>query len=275
MTLSGLCLVGVTGIVRWLGSELNPIQAAFIRYVFGLILVVPIFIKLRFSGQRSKRIGLLAIRGAIHGMAVMCWFFAMTQIPVAEVTALGFTSSIFITIGAIIFLREPIYLHRIVAVVIGLIGTMVILRPGIQAINIGATVLLISAFLFSCSLLMAKTLTKIETYTTIVAVLSLFATITLLPFAIIVWKTPNAWELFWLLMTAILATAGHYAMNRAFQISEITALQPVMFLQLVWATLLGLIMFNESPDIWVWIGGGIIVATATISARRDHRTRPV
>ena len=96
-----------------------------------------------------------------------------------------------------------------------------------------------------------------------------------LPFAIVVWKTPNTWELFWLLMTAILATSGHYAMNRAFQISEITALQPVMFLQLVWATLLGLIMFNESPDVWVWIGGGIIVATATISARKDRRIRPV
>tara|TARA_B100000029_G_C17454661_1_gene916264 strand:- start:258 stop:884 length:627 start_codon:yes stop_codon:yes gene_type:complete len=206
-------------------------------------------------------------------MAVMCWFFAMTRVPVAEVTALGFTSSIFITIGAIIFLRESLYPHRIIAVTAGLVGTILILRPGIQVIDSGSVVLLVSACLFSCSLLMAKTLTKTESNTTIVAFLSLFATLVLLPFAIFVWKAPDAWELFWLLVTAILATSGHYAMNRAFQISEITALQPVMFLQLIWATLLGLIMFNENPSIWVWIGGAIIIATATFSARKDRSIR--
>ncbi len=273
MILSGLCLVGVTGVVRWLGSELNPIQAAFVRYVFGLILVFPIFLKFRITKKRPQRIRLLAVRGVIHGMAVMCWFFAMTRVPVAEVTALGFTSSIFITIGAIIFLRESLYPHRIIAVTAGLVGTILILRPGIQVIDSGSVVLLVSACLFSCSLLMAKTLTKTESNTTIVAFLSLFATLVLLPFAIFVWKAPDAWELFWLLVTAILATSGHYAMNRAFQISEITALQPVMFLQLIWATLLGLIMFNENPSIWVWIGGAIIIATATFSARKDRSIR--
>ena len=271
MALSGLCLVGVTGVVRWLGSELNPIQAAFIRYAFGLLIVIPIFLKMGMTGIRSSRIGLLAGRGAVHGIAVMLWFFAMTRIPVAEVTALSFTSSIFTIIGAILFLKEPMHAHRFIAVLAGLAGTAVILRPGFQVIDVGATALLVAAVLFSCSMLMAKHLTKTESNTAIVAFLSLFAALVLLPFALVVWRTPNALELFWLLITAVFATSAHYSMNRAFQAADITALQPVMFLQLVWATLLGLIMFNEQPDIWIWIGGAIIVAAATVTARQETR----
>ena len=118
---------------------------------------------------------------------------------------------------------------------------------------------------------MAKHLTKTESNTTIIAFLSLFAALALLPFALSVWRTPSALELFWLLITAILATSAHYAMNKAFTHADITALQPVMFLQLVWATLLGLIIFDEHPDLWVWIGGGIIIITATITASREAR----
>ena len=118
---------------------------------------------------------------------------------------------------------------------------------------------------------MAKHLTKTESNTAIVAFLSLFAALVLLPFALVVWRTPSGWELSWLLVTAVLATSAHYCMNRAFRAADITALQPVMFLQLVWATLLGLIMFDERPDIWIWIGGAIIVAAATVTARQEAR----
>ena len=271
MALAGVCLVAMTGVIRGLLFDVNPFQAAFVRYVFGLILVIPIFIKIGIDGIRSRPIAFLAGRGAVHGIGVMLWFFAMTRIPVAEVSALGFTSTIFTIIGALLFLKESLYRHRVIAVFAGLFGTLVILRPGFQIIDVGAIALLASAVLFSCSLLMAKHLTKTESNTTIIAFLSLFAALALLPFALSVWRTPSALELFWLLITAILATSAHYAMNKAFTHADITALQPVMFLQLVWATLLGLIIFDEHPDLWVWIGGGIIIITATITARREAR----
>jgi len=271
MALAGVCFVAMTGVIRGLLSEVNPFQAAFVRYVFGLILVIPIFIKIGVDGIRSRPIAFLAGRGAVHGIGVMLWFFAMTRIPVAEVSALGFTSTIFTIIGALLFLKESLYRHRVIAVFAGLFGTLVILRPGFQIIDVGAIALLASAVLFSCSLLMAKHLTKTESNTTIIAFLSLFAALALLPFALSVWRTPSALELFWLLITAILATSAHYAMNKAFTHADITALQPVMFLQLVWATLLGLIIFDEHPDLWVWIGGGIIIITATITASREAR----
>jgi len=271
MALAGVCLVAMTGVIRGLLFDVNPFQAAFVRYVFGLILVIPIFIKIGIDGIRSRPIAFLAGRGAVHGIGVMLWFFAMTRIPVAEVSALGFTSTIFTIIGALLFLKESLYRHRVIAVFAGLFGTLVILRPGFQIIDVGAIALLASAVLFSCSLLMAKHLTKTESNTTIIAFLSLFAALALLPFALSVWRTPSALELFWLLITAILATSAHYAMNKAFTHADITALQPVMFLQLVWATLLGLIIFDEHPDLWVWIGGGIIIITATITASREAR----
>jgi len=271
MIIAGLCFVSMTGVIRGFLSEMNPFQAAFIRYVFGSILVIPIVIKLGFSGIRSSPIGLFSIRGIAHGIAVMLWFFSMTRIPVAEVSALGFTSTIFTIIGAIIFLKEPLHRYRIVAVLFGLTGTLLILRPGFKVIEIGTLALLASAILTSFSLLMAKHLTRNQSNTTIIAFLSIFAMLALLPFAIATWRTPNSSEIFWLLMTAILATTAHYAMNKAFTLADITSLQPIMFLQLVWATLLGLLIFDEYPDLWVWLGGAVIVITATITSNHESR----
>ena len=93
----------------------------------------------------------------------------------------------------------------------------------------------------------------------------------LLPFAFAAWRTPNLSEIFWLLMTAILATTAHYAMNKAFTLADITSLQPIMFLQLIWATLLGLLIFDEHPDLWVWLGGAVMVITATITSNHESR----
>ena len=271
MLLTGTLFVGVVVAVRYLGTEMHPIQAAFIRYCFGIILILPSLTGMGVLSLNPQRLGFHGLRGLIHSGGVMLWFFAMTRIPVAEVSALGFTSTIFTIIGAVLFLNEPLRRHRIIAVFAGLLGTAVILRPGFQIIDIGAIALLGSALLFSCSLLMAKHLTKTESNATIIAFLSLFAALALLPFALSVWRTPNGSELFWLLITAVLATSAHYAINKSFTHADITAVQPVMFLQLIWATLLGLIIFDEQPDLWVWIGGAIIIITATFSAKREAK----
>ena len=122
---------------------------------------------------------------------------------------------------------------------------------------------------------MAKHLTRTQSDSSIVAFLTLFATLTLLPLALLVWRTPSLVELFWLLVTAVFATGAHYTMSLSFRAAEITAVQPVIFLQLIWATLLGLIMFGEQPDIWIWIGGGIIVATATLTAQKEARLKVI
>ena len=273
MAVTGILFVAVTAIVRHLGTDMNAVQAAFIRYVFGLILLVPILFRIGNFARERKIMGLHAARGVIHGIGVMLWFFAMAKIPIAEVTALGFTAPIFTTLGAAFFLGEKLHLHRVGAVLIGFGGALIVLQPGFQAINIGSIAQLTAAPLFACSFLIAKRLTRTESSPAIVAYLSIFVTLTLLLPALMVWRTPTVIELGWLFAIAACATAGHVTLTQALKSADITVTQPIQFLQLVWATLLGLTLFGEQPEIWTWVGGGIIVASATYIARRETRTR--
>ena len=273
MATTGVLFVAVTGIVRHLGTDMSAVQAAFIRYLFGLLLLTPVFFKVGSLIRERRIMGLHAVRGLIHGIGVMLWFFAMAKIPIAEVTALGFTAPIFTTLGAALFLGEKLHMHRVGAVLIGFGGAIVVLQPGFQEISIGSIAQLVAAPLFACSFLIAKRLTRTESSPAIVAYLSIFVTLTLLPPALMVWRTPTLVELGWLFATAVCATAGHVTLTQAFRAADITVTQPIQFLQLVWATILGMALFGEQPEVWTWVGGGVIVASATYIARRESRTR--
>ena len=277
MLVTGLLFVAVTGIVRHLGSDLPAVQAAFLRYVIGLGFMLPFLYRTLRVRLIPRRMGLHLLRGVVHGAGVMLWFFAMARIPIAEVTAIGFTAPIFTTVGAVLFLGERLRARRITAVVVAFLGTVIILRPGIEAIHVGALAQLVAAPLFACSFIVAKKLTETESGTVIVAWLSVFVTLALLPPALLVWRTPSFEEVLWLAATAACATAGHYTLTRAMHLAELTMLQPFMFLQLVWASVLGLVAFGEVPDVWTWVGGTVIVAAATYIAHREalaRRARP-
>ena len=280
MLVTGLLFVGVTGVVRHLGSDMSPMQAAFIRYVFGVVLMAPVFLRLGgrarlFSGESllPRRLGLHAVRGLVHGVGVMLWFYAMAHIPIAEVISLGFTAPIFTTIGAALFLGERLRAHRVGAVLVGFGGAMIILRPGFEAISTGALAQLAAAPLFATSFLITKKLTETESSASIVAHLTIFVTLALLPAALMNWRAPSWEELGWLCATAVFATLGHLALTQALRATEITVTQPFSFLQLVWATLLGFYVFDERPEIWIWIGGAVIVASASYIARRESLAR--
>ena len=269
MVLTGLFFVGVTGIVRHLGTDMSPVQAAFIRYGFGFILMIPIFLRLETVRLPKRIVGLHVSRGLLHGMGVTLWFFAMARIPIAEVTALGFTAPIFTTIGAALFLGEKMHLRRIGAVLVGFGGTLIILRPGFEAVSIGALAQVAAAPVFAGSFLIAKKLTETQSSMSIVAFLSIIVTLLLLPPALLSWRTPTWTELGLLFLVASLATAGHVSLTQAFKSAEITVTQPAQFLQLVWATLLGLLVFGEQPVLWTWVGGAVIVISATYIAHRE------
>ncbi len=272
MLLTGVLFVCVTGVVRHLGSGMNPMEAAFVRYALGFALLTPMLLRAGPRGLRTRRLRLHLFRGAVHGFAVMMWFFAMTRIPIAEVTALGFTAPIFTTLGAALFLGERLRARRVVAVLAGFAGALVILRPGIAAVDIGAVAQLVAAPLFATSFLLAKKLTESESNTVIVAYMAIFVTLSLLVPALVVWRAPTLEEMGWLCAVAALATTGHWTLTQAFRSTQITVTQPVQFLQLVWATLLGMLVFDEQPSLWTWIGGGIIVGSATYIAHREAVT---
>jgi len=267
-----MLFVGVTVAVRYLGTSMNPVQAAFIRYCFGIVLILPLLSRAGVMSLDRDRLGFHALRGLVHGGGVILWFLAMSRIPISEVTALGFTTPIFVTLGAAVFLSERLKPYRVAAVVLGFIGALLILRPGLRVIDIGALAQLGAAPLFACSYLMAKSATRREASSMIVVLLSVFCTLTLALPALLVWRTPTLDELLLLGLTALLATSGHYCMTRALEAAEVSAVQPFTFLQLVWATILGLILFDETPDVWIWIGGAVIVGSATWMAQQEVRS---
>lgn len=269
MVLTGVMFVFVTGIVRYLGTDLPAVEAAFLRYLIGLILIAPALVQVIRTRLPGDILGLYAIRGLAHGVGVFLWFYAMARIPIAEVTAIGYTTPIFITIGAALFLGERLYMRRIAAVAAGFLGVVVILRPGFHEVGLGQLAQFLAAPFFAVSYLLAKVLTGRQNSAVIVAMLSLFCTLALMPGAIAQWRAPSTEELFWLTMTAVFATTGHYTLTRALQAAPITVTQPVGFLQLVWATLLGMAMFGEALDPFVFVGGGIIVGAATYISHRE------
>ncbi len=269
MILTGLLFVTVTGIVRHLGSQLPAVEAAFLRYAIGLILISPAFLRLRHHRPSTANMKFYAGRGLVHGIAVMLWFYAMARIPIAEVTAIGYISPIFVTLGAAFFLKEKVQFRRLMGVGVGFIGALIILRPGFETINLGQLAQLAAAPLFATSFLMAKKMTDKTDPAIIVAMLTLFCTLVLLPGAILQWRTPGIDELMWLTLTAIVATTGHYTLTQAFKAAPITVTQPIAFLQLVWAMLLGMFVFGEPLDFYVMLGGGIIVAAATYISHRE------
>ena len=271
MVLTGLCFVVVTGIVRYLGSNLPAVESAFIRYLIGIALVGPIIIKIFRKPVSIKMTAGFAIRGLVHGVAVILWFYAMARIPIAEVTAIGYTSPIFVTIGAALFLGEKMQMRRFMGILVGLVGAFIILRPGFQVVSIGQLAQLTAAPLFAVSFLVAKRLTDFAEPDEIVAWLTIFCTLALLPGAVMNWQTPTLNEVLWLGLTAFFATLGHYTFTKALKAAPISVTQPISFLQLVWATLLGVLVFGEPLDIYVMFGGGVIVAAATYISHREAK----
>jgi drug/metabolite transporter (DMT)-like permease len=271
MVAGGLLFVAVTVMVRLLGSDMPAVQAAFIRYLIGVVLVLPMLWRMRSRGfgLGRDRIGLYALRGLVHGAAVLLWFFAMARIPLAEVTAIGFSTPVFTALGAILIFREQVRLRRMLAILAGFVGTLLILRPGFNTIEAGSLAQLTAAFLFSGSFLLAKRMTQSENSADILVMLSIFCTLTLLPGALYYWRTPTPLEVTWLGGVAVFATTGHYAITRAIAAAPLTVTQPLSFLQLIWAIAIGYWLFDEVPDSWVISGGLVIVVAVSYLAHRE------
>ena len=156
-----------------------------------------------------------------------------------------------------------------IAIIIGFVGTLIILRPGLITIEIGSLAQLIAAPCFAVSFLFAKKLTNTESPGDILVMLSIFCTLALLPGALYLWQTPTLIEVFWLAMVAVFATAGHYAITRSIAAAPLTATQPYSYLQLVWALIFGYLLFDETPDLWVCVGAAVIVAAITYMTHRE------
>jgi drug/metabolite transporter (DMT)-like permease len=270
MLVTGLCFVAVTALVKVLGVGVPPAESAFLRYVIGSIFLLPIVLPvMRRAGLTRRHWTLFGVRGFMHAGGVILWFYAMTRIPLAEVTAMNYLTPVYVTIGAAIFLGERLAFRRIAAVVAALLGTLIILRPGFREISPGHLAMLGAAVVFGGSYLLAKITADEVNPGVVVGMLSLVVTIVLAPFAAAVWVTPGLWELVILCGVAFFATTGHYTMTLALRAAPIMVTQPVTFLQLIWAIILGAVVFGEPADVYVVVGGCIILAAISFITWRE------
>ncbi len=273
MVATGLCFVMVTALVKLLGGRVPAAESAFLRYVLGLVFLLPAWRSLRSLSLSRRQWGLVGVRGVTQTLGVLCWFFAMTRIPLAEVTAMNYLTPIYVTILAVFVLGERLAIRRVLAIVVALGGALLILRPGFRELDPGHFAMLGTAALFSVSYLAAKILSGEMSPALVVAMLSITVTIGLAPFAAAVWVTPGWYDLAVLFGVACFATGGHYAMTLAFAAAPVTITQPVTFLQLVWSVTLGAVFFNEPVDLWVVAGGVIIMGSVLFITLREARLK--
>ncbi|MEQ3624815.1 MAG: DMT family transporter [Celeribacter sp.] len=269
MVATGFCMVGVTATVKYVGGRIPAAESAFLRYAIGSVFFLPILPKLLRTPVTGQLARLYGFRAAVHTLGVMSWFYAMARITMAEVTALNYLSPVLVTIGAVLFFGERMAVRRILAIGVALVGTLIILRPGMRELEPGHFAMLATASLFACSYLTAKRLTALAEPVVVVAILSITVAIGLAPFAWLHWIPPTGEEVFWLLICAGFASAGHLFMTFAFRAAPMAVTQPITFLQLILSVVLGAALFGEAVDIWVVIGGGLVLGAISFITWRE------
>ncbi|QDC10541.1 DMT family transporter [Oceanicola sp. D3] len=269
MVVTGVLFVAVTASVKLTDGRVPAPQAAFLRYTLGLIFILPMIPAIRADKLCWPEIRVFTLRGAAHTVGVMLWFYGMSTITIAEVTALNYMSPVYVTLGAVLFLGERMALRRIMAVGVAMLGALIILRPGFRELQGGHWAMVLAAFCLAGSYLVAKQLSGRLSAATLVAMLSIAVSIGLTPFAWAVWVPVSWYDLGILFLTAAFATGAHYSMGLAFKCAPVTVTQPVTFLQLIWAVALGYFMFDEGLDSWVIIGGTVIIAAVSFITWRE------
>lgn len=251
-------------------QHLNPYVMAFLRYFSGALFLLPVVWQLGlYRSLHTRRLGLHVSRGAIHTAGMMLWFVALPLTTLAEITALGFTGPIFVTIGAALFLSEDVRLRRWIAVFVGFAGAMIIIRPGFSELHLGVICILLSTPIFSASNLISKALARTDSASTIVIWQNIVIVICAAPFAIWFWQTPNWGDVIWFLLAGLAGTLGHICQQRGYQLADITLLQPIGFLSLIWNTLLGYFLFFQKPDVWTFVGAAVIFSSAMYISHRE------
>jgi drug/metabolite transporter (DMT)-like permease len=205
-------------------------------------------------------------------VGLVLWFIALTRIPLADTTAIGFTGPLFIMIGAWLFLKEPMRWERWLATAIGLGGVLLVVGPKLSGTG-GQyhLVMLASAPVFAASFLITKVLTRTEGAGVIVAWQAISVTLFSLPLAMWVWQTPSPAQWLGFAFCGFLGSAGHYCLTRSFTIADISSTQSVKFLDLVWSSVLGWVLFTDVPTQTTLLGGVVISAATLWVARREHR----
>jgi drug/metabolite transporter (DMT)-like permease len=254
---------------RHVMETVEPVQLVFFRNLFAFFFIIPMLWRVGLGPLKTERFGMHLGRAGLNVVNMMVWFTAISLAPLAEVTALGFSAPIFATILSVVFFREVVGLRRWSAIIVGFIGTMVILQPGFDTVTVGHGLTLTAAVMWAGVLLIIKSLSRTESSITIVAYMSILMTpMSLIP-ALFVWVWPTWTELAWLALIGVCGGAAQYLLAQAFHEADISVVMPFDFAKLVWIALIAYIAFAEVPTWTTWLGGAIIFASGVYIARRE------
>ncbi|MDV7338319.1 DMT family transporter [Terasakiella sp. A23] len=259
----------LSGMIRYLSDDIPALEMVFFRNFFGFLFMLP-FISVGGLGiLKTKRMNMYGLRALFGTAAMSCWFLGVTMLPLSEATALSFTVPLFTTLGAVLILGEVVRIHRWMALVVGFIGALIIIRPGFEEIEIGALVVLASSFFIACAVLCVKSLSRTEHPTAIVFYMGAFMTPLSLIGAVPVWVWPEPEHYIWLVGMGVFASSGQIGLARAMKAADASVSMPYSFTNMIFASMIGYYFFAETLDVLTWVGACVIFASTLYITRRE------
>lgn len=259
--------------VRFVGAELPTIEIVFLRALFTLLMTAPFVFRPGKVAWRTNNLPLQLLRGSIGVASMWSWYYALANMPLADAGVLSFTTPIFITIGAALYFRETVGPVRSSAVVIGLIGAAVVLKPGFETISLAAVAAVGSSILWAMSLLIAKDLTRFDSPITI----SFYQPLMIAPIAglaaIPVWVMPSGGAWLALVGMGAVAALGNFCYVQALKMVDASLLMPADYVRLLWMVAWGYIFFSEVPGWSTWLGAALIVGSTLFVTWREAKRR--
>ena len=250
-------------------EELNVFTTGFLRFFFGFLIITPYILKTKFEVFSTKNLKIHILRSALNLPAMLLGFAALAMLPLEKMTAIHFIVPIIVTILAVIFLKEKIYLYRSIALVIGFLGMLIILRPGIIDISIGIYMALISSLIWSVVIILTKKVSKDDSAITILSHQYVYMVLFSFPLVIFFWDQPSLKTIIFILCAAISGTILHIALNHAYKLVDVTMTQPYSFLGLVVSSIIGYFVFSDKPDFYTWLGASVIFCGVLLISYRE------
>lgn len=268
------CIVSVMHVfVRDLSSDVHPIQIAFYRNVVGFLLLLPFLLRQDRALWITKQPKLQFFRAVIGTCALLSWFTALSMVPVGDATAISFVTVLFVTIGAALVLKEKVGLRRWMAILVGFVGTLIIIRPGSGLFGAGALVALMSTVFWAAALICVKILSRTDSSVTMVFYANTFFTIFSFIPALFFWTWPTFEQTIWMIVIGVMATLGHLCMAQSLKMADATVVVPMDYTRMLWAAGVGFLFFGEFPDLLTWVGGTVIFLSTVYITYRESRAK--
>ena len=275
MFVSAGLITSVDACTKYMIREgLHPIEIVFFRNLFGTLALAPVYIRLGVGALRTDHRGQHIIRNLAGAVAVISYFWALAYMPIVQAAVLGFMSPIYTAIGAILFLREPSRIMRWVSIGLGLVGMVIIVRPGTTEFNLGFLLIAIANVGGATARLMTKSLSRTDSASTIVVYASMTIVVATFIPALFFWQWPTLEQWVILVIIGAVGSAGQVLMTAALRYADVTVAEPVTYTRLLWAAGIGFVAFAELPDLATWIGGLVIIAGAILLLRSEARRAP-